>query len=285
MALQFYARWRANSRIGRFRRSPRRWERYERKRVPACASVIAVVDEMKSRLVSVGVPEHKITVVENYVDVDRFLSYPRDIGLAAQFPDRFVIGYAGVFGRTRGLDMAVRAMEHVVRELPSATMLLVGDGSVRQELERLCLELGLTEHVRFEGRVPFERIPSYIETSDVCILPLVKTVQTDAGLAHKLFQYMLMGRPVVASDCDATRRVITDAGCGLLCPPGDSVAFANALLQLRDPKLRRELGENGRLAVLDRYNWAAAGDRLTGLYESIEHRADPTRAATEMSGR
>jgi glycosyltransferase involved in cell wall biosynthesis len=134
MALEYYRRGRTFTRIARFRRSPRRWERYERRSVPSCDAVIAVVDEMKTRLVSLGVAEEKIAVVENYVDVDRFLSYPRDPGPATRFAGRFVIGYAGVFGHTRGLDMAIRAMKRVVRELPDATMLLVGEGPVRPDL-------------------------------------------------------------------------------------------------------------------------------------------------------
>ncbi len=212
MALPYYLKYRHRGRpLGwrkRFRFSLRRWRRYERKSVPSCTAVIAVVEEMKARLVAVGVPHEKIAVVENYVDVDRFLSYPIDSSLRAAFRDRMVFTYAGVLGPTRGLDMAVRAMEHVVREMPTAVLLLVGAGPIKDELERLSAELGLVEHVRFEGRVPFEHVPSYVALSDVCVLPLIKTVQTDAGLAHKLFQYMLLGKPVVASDCDATHRVI-----------------------------------------------------------------------------
>ena len=275
MALPFYKVSKALDWRRRFQFAPRRWRRYERKSLPTCASVIAVVDEMKARLVSVGVPAGKITLVENYVDVDRFLSYDLDGDLRAGFPQSsFVIGYAGVFGRTRGLDMAVRAMQTVVQEVPDAIMVMVGEGPIKEDLERLSLDLGLGKNILFEGRVPFESVPSYVAASDVCILPLVKTVQTDAGLAHKIFQYMLLGKAFVASDCEATRRVVTDAGCGLLAPPGDSAAFGKALLQLRDPKLREELGSNGRRAVLDRYNWAAAAERLTGMYDSLQRAAD-----------
>src|ERR1700675_4285747 len=119
MALVFYKVSKSMDWRRRFQFAPRRWRRYERKSVPVCTSVIAVVDEMKARLVKVGVPASKITLVENYVDVDRFLSYPLDPDLRARFPkSSFGIGYAGVFGRTRGLDMAVRAMQTVVKELP-----------------------------------------------------------------------------------------------------------------------------------------------------------------------
>ena len=76
-----------------------------------------------------------------------------------------------------------------------------------------------SEHVRFEGWVEFSRVPSYLAASDVCILPLVRSVQTDAALPHKLFQYMLMGKPVVASACVEMSRVIEESGCGLLFPP------------------------------------------------------------------
>jgi hypothetical protein len=62
------------------------------------------------------------------------------------------------------------------------------------------------------------------------------------------------------------------------------VAFAEAVLELRDSGMRRELGENGKRAVLERYNWAAAGGRLAGLYELLERRAESSRLVRGMSG-
>ena len=123
--------------------------------------------------------------------------------------------------------------------------------------------------MRFEGWVEFGRYAGYLAASDVCIVPLVRSVQTDAALSHKLFQYMVMGKPVVASSCVAIRRVIQATECGLLFPPGDSEALSDALIGLRDPELRSRLGERGREAVLERYDWSRAASRLIRVYAEL----------------
>jgi glycosyltransferase involved in cell wall biosynthesis len=275
MAMPYYRRTRPSSFLQRWRYSQRRWERYERRVVPRCDAVIAVADEMADRLVKVGIGRDRITLVENYVNIDTFGAYPIDEGVRDGLEDRYVITYAGTFNRLRGLDLALRAMRIVVDAIPSAMMMLVGNGNTRGELEQLRDDLSLTDHVTFVGHVDLAEVPSYIAASDVCILPLIRSVQTDAGMAHKLFQYMLLAKPVVASDCDGTQRVVNDAGCGILFPSGDSVSMADALMRLMDREMREHLGHNGRRAALDRYNWASAGRRLTDLYDELG--ASPTQ--------
>lgn len=267
MVLPFYLSGSSPSRVGRYLLDTRRWEKYERRCVPSCAATIAVTDGMKGRLGSIGVDPDRITVVENFVDPGRFLAHSLETALLNELRDRYVITYAGNFLSDRGLDTALLAMQAVVREVPEALLLLVGDGGTKAELGDLSRDLGLQEHVRFEGWVEFSRLPSYLAASDVCIIPLIRTVQTDTALSHKLFQYMLMGKPVVVSECVEMSRVILDAGCGLLFPPGDSDALAKALIRLRDQELAHRFGERGRLAVQDRYNWARSASKLLAIYD------------------
>ncbi len=218
-------------------------------------------------------------MVENLVDTERFLSYPLEAALQEEIRDRYVITYVGGFLSNRGLDTTLRALPKVITEIPEALLMLVGDGAARRDLEELSSELGLESHVRFEGWVEFGRTPGYLAASDVCILPLIRSVQTDAALSHKLFQYMLMGKPVVASACVEMSRVIQEADCGLLFPPGDSEALSDALIRLKDPELRSRLGEHGREAVLDRYNWSRSAARLLHVYEEL----DSSRRASTLA--
>jgi glycosyltransferase involved in cell wall biosynthesis len=269
MALPFYTRGRSLSRLGRFLLDPHRWEKYEREAVPRCSAVIAVAEEMGSRLTSLGVRPDRITIVESYVDVERFLSSPADPTLQESFGDAYVITYVGGLGGSHDLQTAIRAMPKVVAAVPRALLVIVGDGKKRASLEDLVTELGIAEHVRFEGWVEFGRVPSYLAASDVCILPLVGGVQTDAGLANKLFQYMLAGKPLVATARAGTARIVEETNCGLLTPLGDSDAFADALIQLTDPEMRSRLGENGKRAVYDKYNWSRSASRLLGVYEDL----------------
>jgi glycosyltransferase involved in cell wall biosynthesis len=270
MALAFNTAELSFSPLGRFLLDPRRWEKYEQRSVPHCSVVIAVNEEMRSRLDAAGIPRDRITLVENFVESERFLGYPRSDAIGVELRDRFVITYVGGFGVHRGLETALRAMPTVIRNVPHALLMLVGDGRNRRDLERVSAELGLKDHVRFEGMVDFALVPSYVAASDVCIVPPISTVQTEASLPHKLFQYMLMAKPVVASACAGIAQVVEDARCGLLFPPGDSAALAEALIRLTDADLRTQLGNHGREAVRDRYSWSHAASRLLRVYEELD---------------
>jgi glycosyltransferase involved in cell wall biosynthesis len=269
MALAFNTAGKSYSPLGRFLLDPQRWERYEATSVPDCSGIIAVNEEMRSRLDAAGISSDRITLVENFVESERFLGYAQDATIATSLKDRFVITYVGGFGVHRGLETALAAMPAVIRAVPQALLLLVGDGGNKSDLEMMSRELALQDHVRFEGWVDFAKVPSYMAASDVCIVPPISSVQTEASLPHKIFQYMLMDKPVVASACAGIARVIEDTRCGLLFPPGDSDALAAALIRLTDASLRARLGENGRRAVLDRYTWSHASARLIRLYEGL----------------
>ena len=86
----------------------------------------------------------------------------------------------------------------------------------------------------------------------------------------KLYEYMTAGLPVIASDFPYWRRIVDEAGCGLLVDPKDPEAIADAIEWLwRNPEEAEEMGKRGREAVFARYNWRAEVPKLLGLYEEI----------------
>ncbi len=257
---------------------PGRWERAERRWGKRCAHILAVVNEAKERLVGKGIPPEKITVVENTVDVDRFLSIPIDERLAEPFRDNFVICYTGGFSPHRGLDTAVKAMPRILREIPGAKLLLVGDGEMMPDLQFLAKRLGLDESVMFAGWQAFEKFPSYMAASDVCIVPHISTGQTEAAAPHKLYQYMLMGKPVVVSSCRPLRRVVEATRCGLVFEAGDAESLAKCIVMLGNPETRSRLGQAGRKAAREKYNWQQASRKLLEVYEILSEEA--RRSAT-----
>ena len=251
----------------------RRWERLERRWGKSCAHVLAVVDEAKERLLGKGISPEKIAVVENTVDVEHFLSLPIDKRLVERFRGDFVICYTGGFSPHRGLDTAVRAMPRILRESPNAKLLLVGDGEMMPSLRFLTKRMGLEEKVVFTGWMEFERFPSYLAASDVCIVPHISTEQTEATVPHKLYQYMLMGRPVVVSSCRPLRRIVEDARCGFVFEAGDADSFAERIFRLKDPVVRERMGSAGRDAVRGRYNWKKSAEKLLGVYDGLVKRS------------
>lgn len=248
---------------------PNRWERLERRWAKGCAHVLVVVDEAKERLVANGVPEENITVVENTVDVEHFFSFPPGRDIADRFKADFVICYVGGFSPHRGLDTAIKAMPRILKEIPNAKLLLVGDGEMMGPLKSLVATMGLDEKVVFTGWQQFEKVPGYISAGDVCIIPHAATDHTEATAPHKLYQYMLMGKPALVSSCRPLRRMIEETGAGAVFKAGDSNSFAETVLKLRDPATRKTLGQAGRKAALGKYNWQRASEKLMLIYRTL----------------
>jgi glycosyltransferase involved in cell wall biosynthesis len=244
-----------------------RFARYERRVLPRCDRVIVVVEEAAQRVKDLGVADPKISIIGNTEDVDASLSIETE---AVQLPPSdMILLYVGGFGSHRGLETVIQAMPSIIERIPSALFVIVGDGSGRTSLEQLAQRLDVSQAVRFEGRQPFSRVHSYIEASDVCLVPHVANAHTNATMPHKLFQYMYMAKPVIVSTAIPLARVIRETGAGLIFESGDPHSFASCAFAMQDPAWRRILGEKGRNAVVECYNWRFDAQRLVGLYQSL----------------
>ncbi len=251
-----------------------RWSRYEREMLDRVAAVVAVVEESRQRLVALGVPREKIFVVPNTASRDRE-RIPIDPLIVERYRERFVLSYIGGFAPHRGLDTVVRGMRIVRDRIPEVLLLLVGDrnDAYRRYLERLAGEVGCGEVVEMTGWQSFERIWSYIEASDICLVPHARNPHTDTTIPHKIFQYMSLKKPVIVSDCPPLKRVIDDSGGGCSFVYDDPEDFARQVIALyEDADRRRSMGEAGRNAFLDRYNWDSTSGELVELYERLAGR-------------
>lgn len=248
------------------------WRRYEKDLLLKVARILVVVEEAKSRIVKeYSLDPSRITVVSNTEDIDSFGSLALDAAIQKEHAGKFVISYVGGFGHHRGLDTAIHAMKEVREQIPHALLLLVGGrGSEKEQMELLAKRLGLSSNVLCVGWVPFEKIPSYIAVSSICLVPHRKNPHTDTTLPHKLFQYMLMKKPVVVSDCAPLERIVSETKCGLVFLAGDPSDLASRVIDVwKNPQ---GYGENGYRAVVEKYNWGKEAKKLMELYYGLEAR-------------
>ncbi|HIJ67058.1 MAG TPA: glycosyltransferase family 4 protein [Planctomycetes bacterium] len=228
--------------------------------------VIVVADEHIGRIEGLGVARDNIVVVTNTEDTDYFRAFPIDESLLHKWDQDFVILYVGGFSPHRGLETAIGAMPAVLEKIPNARLLLVGDGVIRGELEQLVYRLALAEKVTFTGHQHFRMIPTYIHLSSVCLIPHISTPHIETTMPNKIFQFMMLGKPVVVSNTRPMMRIVKDAECGLIFKERNAQSLAETIIQLADDNLRRQLGENGQRAVDDRYNWKKTVQALLDLY-------------------
>ena len=250
--------------------SPRRWRRYEKRWLHETSRVIVVVEEARSRLMKYGISKSKITVVENLEDISQFTQFETDKELVKKYSGDFVVLYVGgIDGPHRGIKTAIEAMPHVCKEIPEASLLIVGDGYLRFQLEAMASRLPYSERITFAGWHPLSKVPTFINLSAVCLVPHLSNELTESTNPHKLSQYMLLGKPVVVSSCGPLQRVVEKTGAGLVFHEGDSLALAHAIIRLKDTETRKKLGEAGRVAVNQYYNWKVSSNNLLMAYDEL----------------
>ncbi len=248
-----------------------RWQRFENRCLKAAQRVVVVVDEAKERLTRNGINPQKVTVIENTEDVEYFQRFQVDQTIPDTYRNKFVLLYLGGFGgRHRGLDTLVRAMPKIVKAIPDALLLLVGNGPIKPQLQRLAERIKVTEAIKYVDWVPFAQAPSYIASSAVCLVPHHSNPHTEATSPHKLYQYMLMGKPVLVSSCKPLRRVVEATGCGLVFEAGNPSSLADAVIFMKNREVREHMGGFGKAAVLERFNWDITGKTLIEAYREIE---------------
>jgi glycosyltransferase involved in cell wall biosynthesis len=252
-----------------------KWKYLEKSVLKEANWVITVVDEAKMHYISdCNVLPEKITVVMNCEDSDNFENFNLDEKLIEKYQNDFVISYIGGFGQHRGIDTAIKSMPNILKSIPEAKLLLIGEGPSEFYLEmtKLCQELNIENKVVFTGWVNFNLVPTYIKLSNVCLVPHHASGHTNTTIPHKLFQYMVMKKPIIVTDCPPLKRIIEETRSGLVIPSGDYNKMAEAVIQCcENPKISRAMGENGRKAIEEKYNWKLEAEKLCALYGRIQN--------------
>lgn len=252
--------------------NPARWTAHEKRACLESDATIAVVEEMKDRLVKEHqVPVNKIFVVTNTEDKS-FLTQQSDAEVYSGLRGKFILTYSGGIGPHRGVDVAIKGMT-LLKQYQDIALAIVGFGSksVMTNLERLVKSEALA-NVQFYGYQPFSKFYSYMHYCDVNIIPHQSTGHTDNTVPHKLFQGMMAGRPLLVSSSAPLKRIVEHHHCGLVFQAGDAQDFAAKVLQLyRNINLQQQLGANGLHATtVGNINWEHDQQTLVALYNSLQ---------------
>lgn len=195
---------------------------------------------------------------------------------ASQIPppdaSRPIAGYVGLLSPDRGLATVYEAARLLRRRLPGATVRVIGrvDWSGLPAAIPRDAAAWSAAGVDLAGAIPAADIPAALGSITVGWIPFQDTANNRRTIPLKLLEYMAAGLPVVVSEIGFIAAIVREAGCGLLVPPADARAHADALAELlTDPERAHRLGRAGREAVRRRYTWAAEGERLVALYREI----------------
>lgn len=236
--------------------------------VAASSKIIVVIDEEIGRLRDMGVPEDKVVVISNTVDLYEL----KNIKLKStphELAGKFVISYVGGFSNHRGLETLIKALPLIIKDIPNVHLLLVGDGLIEAQLKSLAIELGIENKVTFTGWIPFEEAMSYINASHLCAVPYDKTRLTNKSFPHKICQYMYFKKPILASDVASLARIIGDAHCGIIFQAENPEDLARKVVEAKNGNTLERMGEAGRIAADDKYNWEQSAQALIRIYSNL----------------
>lgn len=240
-------------------------------------AVTTICEGLRRDLVARGVPESKITVIPNAVDIDNFaFGVPGDDALRAELglTGKRVLGFIGSFYAYEGLDLLLRALPTILQQAPDIALLLTGGGPQEENLKKLTQELGLQAHVKFTGRVPHAQVQRYYSLVDVLVYPRHSMRLTDLVTPLKPLEAMAQGLLLVASDVGGHKELIRDGETGMLFRAGDADDLARSVLRLLSMQDRwPQLREAGRRYVETERNWTNSVARYRDVYGRLTGRA------------
>lgn len=216
--------------------------------------IVAVSNVLRDGIVAGGIPADRVVTLPNAADPERFRPEISGDRIRARhgLDGARVVGFVGAFFPWHGVGLLLDALGGLLREMPEAALLLVGDGPERDALEERVRREGLEGRVRFAGWAGHEDLPAHVAAFDIAVMP----DSNEYGSPMKIYEYMAMGKPVVAPRLGPLEDGIVDGATGLLFARRDPAALREALRTLlADEPRRAAMGERARAHVLAHHTW------------------------------
>jgi len=230
--------------------------------------VVVVSAPMKEELARRGVEEDRILVNPNGVDPGRYSPLVDGSGVRGRYglAGKTVVGFTGTFGKWHGADKLAEAAALLLSRPEGRErlrFLFIGDGPLLPEVKAAVSSFA--ENCIFTGMVPQEEGPRHLAACDVLVAPHLPNPDGTPffGSPTKLFEYMAMGKGIVASRLGQMGEILAERRTALLVEPGNAAALAEGIWRLAaDRCLRLALGENARREALAKYTWEKHAGRI-----------------------
>ena len=241
------------------------------KRIFKIANAIIVVSNfLKRHIQKMGINEDKVFVIPNAVNPEVFDPDTVEDNLRRKLDieDKLIIGFVGIFLPWNNLELLIDVFKEVTRENPKTHLLLVGDGPLKNTIERKVHQEGLRDKVTLAGKVNYRDVPKFIHSMDICVIPQSNQYRSPV----KLFEYMAMAKPVVAPCVEPIKSVIMEYEDVVLFEPGDRDLLKKAIRGLIEIKnSRKKIGNKARKTIIKKYTWQNNAKKIVEIYKSSVH--------------
>lgn len=208
------------------------------------------------------------------VRTERIENYPLiKLSESSKKKQKKYIIYLGVMSKTRGICELLKAFTMVVRKYPDWKLYLVGKAtpdSFAKEVNMLISNLNIKENIKLISWVSYEEKEIYSSQASIGLVTFLPYANNMSCLPNKLFDYMLVGLPVVASNFLLYKEIVEGNKCGITVDPTNPKEIAKAVEYLIEHRNEaQKMGENGKKAILEKYNWEAEGRKLLDIYGKV----------------
>lgn len=244
------------------------------------ASLIVVVsDVLKDDLMKLGIPENKILVNPNGVNIERFDIVKEDciiqLKKELELENKFVFGFIGTFGHWHGSVELAKAIEHFYFHHPehqtNVSFLLIGDGHFMPEVHEIVSKQPWSDNVLLTGLIPQKDAPKYLKLTDCLISPHVGNPDGTKffGSPTKLFEYMACNRPIIASNLDQIGIILEHEKTAILVEPGNIIELSNAMNELyRSKALAKSIALQAYQLVKSKYTWDKHVQKIINTFQN-----------------
>jgi glycosyltransferase involved in cell wall biosynthesis len=260
-----------NTILGKLLINKNKWFEKEREWLSKVDNIIVVAEEMKKRLQNILLLPKSYTIIPNTISIEDYLkNQVPNLEIIQKYKNKFVILYFGGINQIRGIDTLINAGKIIQNYINELKIVIVGRGSSMNELMMLTSRLGLEKIIDFVGWQDPNFLNAYMANTQICVIPHIKSPQTDNSSPNKLFIYMLYKKPIITSNCNSIQKIVEKENCGLIFKSKDSNDLADKILKLaKNRRFRSELAQNGYNAVRKVYNWKSTSAPLVELYKGI----------------
>ena len=224
-----------------------------------CEAIVTICEGLRKEIISRGIPKNRVTVVPNGVDVGQFGSRgpaSPELRSSLELEGKLVLGFLGSFYEYEGIEDMLSALRRIRDTRSDVVLLLAGGGPLEDKLQQQTHALGISETVRFVGRIPHDQVSDYYALVDLFVYPRRPMRLTEIVTPLKPLEAMARGGVVIASDVGGHRELLADGITGYLYPAGSVEALARTILKVIERRCEWEvIAENARRYVEQERRW------------------------------
>lgn len=233
-------------------------------------AIVVNAEAVKNYLISEGISTNKINVIYNGLDLQRLIPKTTnrneicdELGLPKDENAKFITLVANLRHAVKNQPMFLRVAQQVLQKYPNAHFVLAGEGELRDSLENLSKDLQISENTHFIGRCT--KVPELLSVSFACVL-----TSFNEGFSNSILEYMVAGKPVVATNVGGASEAIIENETGFLVESDDDKMMAEKLIWLlENPNEADEMGTKANKIVKEKFSCEAQLSKTLRLYQRL----------------